>query len=135
MATAIQPLKITDGFLLHFPRTHCGSNSSTLRVAGWGGMQLPVTSVRSEGGEPMIDLVYCSFIAALLPIGLHVGLGFLSLMYWSFLAPIGSIVMHVCVRIRATDAGLLVWRSDRSVSLNRHPRLTFSSPSASDVLS
>ena len=98
-------------------------------------MQLPVTSVRSEGGEPMIDLVYWSFLAALLPIGLHVGLRFLSLMYWSFLAPIGSIVTHVCVRIRATDAGLLVWRSDRPVSLNRHPRLTFSSPSASDVLS
>jgi hypothetical protein len=43
----------------------------------------------------MIDLVYWSFFAALLPIVLHVCVRILSLVYWSFFAPFLAIVLHV----------------------------------------
>jgi hypothetical protein len=42
----------------------------------------------------MIDLVYCSLLAALLPIVLHVCVRILSLVYWSFFAPFVAIVLH-----------------------------------------
>jgi hypothetical protein len=42
----------------------------------------------------MIDLVYCSFLAALLPIVLHACVRILSLVYWSFFAPFFAIVLH-----------------------------------------
>jgi hypothetical protein len=42
----------------------------------------------------MIDLVYCSLLAALLPIVLHVCVRILSLVYWSFFAPFFAIVLH-----------------------------------------
>jgi predicted ester cyclase len=42
----------------------------------------------------MIDLVYWSFLAALLPIILHVCVRILSQAYWSILAPVLPIVLH-----------------------------------------
>jgi hypothetical protein len=49
----------------------------------------------------MIDLVYGSFLAALLPI-----------------------VLHVCVRILSAAAGAL-WRDDQPILSDRHAHFTF----------
>jgi hypothetical protein len=42
----------------------------------------------------MIDLVYCSFLAALVQIVLHACVRILSLVYWSFFAPFLAIVLQ-----------------------------------------
>jgi hypothetical protein len=47
------------------------------------------------------------------------------LVYWSFLAALLPIVLHVCVRILSAAAGAVAWRDDRPVLSNRHPHLTF----------
>jgi len=51
----------------------------------------------------MIDLLYWSFVAALLP----------------------PFVLDFCVKILLAAAGALVGRSDRPVVLNRHPHFSF----------
>jgi hypothetical protein len=49
----------------------------------------------------------------------------IDLVVWSFLAALLPIVLHVSVRILSAAAGALVWRDDRPVLLNRHPHVTF----------
>ncbi len=55
----------------------------------------------------MIDLVYGSFLATLIPIVLHVG-----------------------VRIVSAVAAALTWRDDQPVVLSRHTHFTFFSPAS-----
>jgi hypothetical protein len=47
------------------------------------------------------------------------------LVVWSFLAALLPVVLHVCVRTLSAVAGALVWCSERPVLLNRHPHGTF----------
>jgi ketosteroid isomerase-like protein len=65
----------------------------------------------------MIELVYLSLLAALLPIVLHVCVRILSLVYWSLLAPVLSIVLHArdtCVQ----------WPTERKQKMDRKTKKT-----------
>jgi Na+/serine symporter len=67
----------------------------------------------------MIDLVYWSFLAVLLPIALYVCVSILSLVYWSFRAATWPIVLHVCVKIlrlpRGRSSGAAIDRSGAAI--------------------
>jgi hypothetical protein len=49
----------------------------------------------------------------------------IDLVYWSFFAALLPIVLHVCVRILSVAATAFVLRDDRPVLLNRHAHFTF----------
>jgi hypothetical protein len=53
----------------------------------------------------MIDFVFWSFVAALLPAVLDVSLRILLLVYWSFRAVPWPIVLHGCVRVFSAAPG------------------------------
>jgi hypothetical protein len=49
----------------------------------------------------------------------------IDLVVWSFLAALLPIVLHVCVRILSAVAGAFVWRDEQPILLNRHTHFTF----------
>jgi hypothetical protein len=49
----------------------------------------------------------------------------IDLVYWSFFAALLPIVLHVCVRILSAAAGALAWRDNRPILLSRQPHVTF----------
>jgi hypothetical protein len=54
----------------------------------------------------------------------------IDLVYWSFLAALLPIVLHVCVRILSAAAGALAWREEQPLLLNRHAHFPMLSPTS-----